>query len=53
MKKHVLSARIEEGMEVSTYRLESGELYDEDVDQHMVILPDIAAPTAEVTIDDI
>ena len=39
--------------DVSTYRLAGGELYAEDVDQHMAVLPDIVTPTAEVTIDDI
>ena len=38
--------------DASTYRHESGELYAEDVDQHMAVLPDIVTPTAEVTIDD-
>ena len=39
--------------DASTYRHQSGELYAEDVDQHMAVLPDIVTPTAEVTIDDI
>ena len=45
--------RIEEEPDVSTYRHESGELYAEDVYQHMAVLPDIVLPTAEVTIDNI
>ena len=42
-----------ENPDFSTYRHEFGELYAEDVDQHMAVLPDIVTPTAEVTIDDI
>ena len=44
--------RIEEEPDVSTYRHESEELYAEDVDQHMAVLPDIVNLTSEVTIDD-
>ena len=40
-------------LDVATYRHESGELYAEDVDQHMAVLPDVGTPTAEVAIDDI
>ena len=42
-----------ENPDFSTYRHEFGELYAEDVDQHIPVLPDIVMPTAEVTIDDI
>ena len=45
--------RIEEAPNVSTYLRESGELYAEDVDQHMAVLPDVVMLTSEVTIDDI
>ena len=45
--------RIAKKLEVATYRHESGELYSEDVDQHMAVLPDIVTTTAEVAIDDI
>ena len=37
----------------STYCHESGELYAEDVDQHMAVLPDTVMPTAKVAIKDI
>ena len=43
--------RIAGELYVATYRNESGELYAEDVDQHMAVLPDIVTPTAEVAID--
>lgn len=39
--------------ETSIYYRESGELYAEDVDQHMAVLPEIVSPTAEITIDEI
>ena len=45
--------RIEEELDVSTYRHESGELYAKDVDQHLAVLPEIVTSTAEVTIDGI
>ena len=45
--------RIAGELDVATYRHESGELYAEDVDQHMAVLPDVGTPTAEVAIDDI
>ena len=45
--------RIEEAPNVSTYLRESGELYAEDVDQHMTVLPDTVMPTAKVAIKDI
>ena len=45
--------RIAGEFDVSTYRHVSGELYAEDVDQHMAVLPDIVTSTAEVAIDDI
>ena len=37
----------------SSYHHESGELYAEDVEQHMAVLPEIVSSTAEVIIDDI
>ena len=45
--------RIAKKLDVATYRHESGDLYAEDVDQHMAVLPDIITSTAEVAIDDI
>lgn len=39
--------------ETSIHYHESGELYAEDVDQHMAVLPEIVSPAAEVTIDKI
>ena len=39
--------------ETSIHYHESGELYAEDVDQHMAVLPEITSPTAEITIDEI
>ena len=39
--------------DLSIHRHESGELYAEDVDQHMTVLPEIVTPTAEITINDI
>ena len=32
---------------------ESGELFAEDVDQHMAILPEVVTPAKEITIEDI
>ena len=43
--------RIAGELDVATYRHESGELYAENVDQHMAVPPDIVTPTAEVAID--
>ena len=40
-------------LNVTPYRHESGDLYAEDVDQHMTVLTDIGMPTAEIIIDDI
>ena len=37
--------RDEEELDFSTYRHEREELYAEDVDQHMAVLPDIVMPT--------
>ena len=45
--------RIAGELDVATYRHESGELYAEDVDQHMAVLFDIVTPTAEVAINEI
>ena len=45
--------RISRELDVATYHYESGELYGEDVDQHMAVLPDIVTPTAGVAINDI
>ena len=38
---------------VSTYRNDSGELYAEDVDQHMKILPESDIPAAEICLEGI
>ena len=38
---------------VSTYRTESGEVYAEDVDQHMAILPEVIIPATEISLEDI
>ena len=38
---------------MSKYRSESGELYAEDVDQHMAILPGVVTPASEISLDDI
>ena len=38
---------------VSTYRNESGELYAEDYDHHMVILPEVVTPPDEISLEDI
>ena len=45
--------RIARELDVTTYSHQCGDLYAEDVDQHMAVLPDIVTPTAEVTIDGI
>ena len=37
----------------SIYHHDSGDLFAEDVDQHMAVLPEVITPTAEVTMDDI
>ena len=37
----------------AAYRHDAGDLYAEDVDQHMALLPEITASTEQVTIDDI
>ena len=34
---------------VSMYRSESGEMYAEDVDQHVEILPEVFTPAAEIS----
>ena len=47
------NGRIAGELDVTPYRHKSGELYAEDVDQHMAVLPDIVMPSAEITIDDI
>ena len=39
--------------ETSTYLYDSGDLFAEDVEQHMAVLPELAASTTEVTINDI
>ena len=52
--KDVLTNESEDGKpECSTYYHESGELFAEEVDQHMAVLPEIVSSTAEVTSDDI
>ena len=42
-----------EHAEVLTYRHKNGDLYAEDVDQHMAMLPEVTECTTEITIDDI
>ena len=42
-----------ESCTTSVYHHESGNLFAEDVDQHMTILPEIITATAGITIDDI
>ena len=37
----------------STYRNESGELYAEDVDRHMAVLPEVVIPAVEISLEDI
>ena len=37
----------------STYHIESGEMYAEDIDQHMEILPEVVTPPAEISLEDI
>ena len=37
----------------STYYHEGGELFAEDVEQHMAVLPEITVSTTEITIDDV
>ena len=36
---------------VSTYRNGNGELYAEDVDQHMAVLPEVIIPAAEISLE--
>ena len=36
-----------------SYDHENGELYAEDVSQHMIVLPEVALFKAEITVDDI
>ena len=43
----------QESPDASIYSHESGELYAEDVDQHMVVLPEVITPITEVSIDDV
>ena len=38
---------------VSTYRDEIGELYAEDINNHMAILPKVVTPAAEISLMDI
>ena len=40
-------------METLLYYHDRGELFAEDVDQHMEVLPEVGTPTQEITIDDI
>ena len=37
----------------STYYHEEGELFAEDVEQHMAVLPEVTTSTTEITIDDV
>ena len=39
--------------DASVHRHESGDLYAEDVDQYMAVLPELITSTAEFTIDDL
>ena len=43
----------EGSLDASVYYHESGELFAEDIDQHMADLPEIVTTTAKVSIDDI
>ena len=40
-------------METLLYYHDRGELFAEDVDQHMAVLPEVGMPTQEIMIDDI
>ena len=40
-------------VELPIYRHKNGDLYAEDVDQHMAMLPEVTECTTEITIDDI
>ena len=42
-----------EQVDVHTYRHKNDDMYAEDVDQHMAVLPEVTACTTEMTIDDI
>ena len=42
-----------EQTKVPTYRHKNGDLYAEDVDQHMAVLPEVMACSTESTIDEI
>jgi len=42
-----------ESPDTSIFSHERGELYTEDVDQHMVVLPEVTTPTTEVSINDV
>ena len=42
---------MEEQADASVCYYESGDVYAEDVDQHMAVLPEATTSTAEVTID--
>uniref|UniRef100_A0AAV1URW7 Reverse transcriptase n=1 Tax=Peronospora matthiolae TaxID=2874970 RepID=A0AAV1URW7_9STRA len=39
--------------EIPVYHHESGDLFAEDIEQHMAVLPEMSATTEEVTIEDI
>ena len=58
MKRNDVVAIAEEktGVELlieSAYRTESGELYAEDIDQHMAVLPEVVIPVAEISLENI
>ena len=42
-----------ESSSTPVYYHDGGELFAEDVDQHMAVLPEVATPTQKLTIDDI
>ena len=53
------NTRIDEGMKkeevpfATIYYHDGGELFAEDIDQHMEVLPEVGTPTQEITIDGI
>uniref|UniRef100_A0AAV1TTL7 Reverse transcriptase domain-containing protein n=1 Tax=Peronospora matthiolae TaxID=2874970 RepID=A0AAV1TTL7_9STRA len=49
----VLNTEDVEIAEIPVYHHESGDLFAEDIEQHMAVLPEMSATTEEVTIEDI
>ena len=43
----------EEVSSASIYYHDGGELFAEDVDQHIIVLPKVCTPTQEITLDNI